>query len=157
MKLRQLLKEASYPGNVGAMEVFQFYKEATPEEKEMFDHYLDTGNNDAAWELIQDVTGVQLHPRGKVDEMEENRATVFSDPITSIVIKRTTKEYTVKVLKAKITEKGWDFLVDLPRNNQVWHYNQSTNKIHHTFGKRDNHVRFIGELVEIQRSERKTA
>ena len=62
MKLKQILREASYAGNIGAMEVFQFYRQASDEEKEMFDHYLDTGNNDAAWELVQNVTGVRLHP-----------------------------------------------------------------------------------------------
>jgi hypothetical protein len=61
MKIRNVLLEAVYPGNIGAMEVFQFYKVATPEQKQQFDDLIANKDNDAAWNLVQDVTGVVLH------------------------------------------------------------------------------------------------
>jgi hypothetical protein len=53
-------KEASYPGNIGAMEVMKFYKIANPEEKAAFKHLLSKKNLKNAWALIQKVTGVKL-------------------------------------------------------------------------------------------------
>jgi hypothetical protein len=61
MKIKNILVEASYPGNIGAMEVFKFYKLASDEQKEQFDLLVSKGNNESAWELIQNVTGVILH------------------------------------------------------------------------------------------------
>ena len=61
MKIRNVLLEAVYPGNIGAMEVFQFYKVATPEQKQQFDDLIANKDNEAAWNLVQDVTGVVLH------------------------------------------------------------------------------------------------
>lgn len=60
MKIKSVLKEAVYPGNIGAIEVFQFYKTATSDQKEEFDYYLDSGDYDNAWELIQQVTDTDL-------------------------------------------------------------------------------------------------
>lgn len=69
MRIRDIFEgfyiEASYEGNIGAMEVFKFYKVASPEEKAEFDAYLDQKDYDSAWELIQKVTGVKLRPMGK--------------------------------------------------------------------------------------------
>jgi hypothetical protein len=61
MKIKNILVEASYPGNIGAMEVFNFYKLASDEQKEQFDLLVSKGNNESAWEIIQNVTGVILH------------------------------------------------------------------------------------------------
>ena len=69
MRLRDLnhsfILEASYVGNIGAMEVFKFYKIATDEERNKLDHLLDIKDLESAWDLIQDVTKVKLHPMGK--------------------------------------------------------------------------------------------
>ena len=62
MQVKDILREASYPGNVGAMEVFKFYQAATPDEKQYFEDMLKRDNIEAAWELVQNVTGVRLHP-----------------------------------------------------------------------------------------------
>lgn len=54
--------EASYPGNIGAMEVFKFYKIASPKQKAIFDDMLANNNYEDAWEYMQRVVGVRLHP-----------------------------------------------------------------------------------------------
>lgn len=66
MKLSHIIcNEASYPGNIGAMEVFHFYRQASPEEKQQFDQHLDQEEYNDAWDLIQDVTGVSLQPSNR--------------------------------------------------------------------------------------------
>ena len=62
MNIDNILLEASYPGNIGAMEVFKFHRIATSEEKSHFDNLLKSEEYDKAWDLIQDVTGDKLHP-----------------------------------------------------------------------------------------------
>jgi len=52
---------ASYPGNMGAIEMFSFYqKDATPSERDEMDNLLDKGETDKAWNLLKRVTGVDL-------------------------------------------------------------------------------------------------
>ena len=65
MKLSHIITEASYPGNIGAIEVFKFYQKASPEEKTRFQYDLDNEDYDHAWGLIQDVTNVKLQPVGE--------------------------------------------------------------------------------------------
>jgi len=62
--------EASYPGNIGAMEVAKFFQKATDEEKKAFKELLNKKKLGLAWLLIQKVTGVKL--QGK--EFQENFA-----------------------------------------------------------------------------------
>jgi FMN phosphatase YigB (HAD superfamily) len=62
--------EASYPGNVGMMEVAEFFKMANEAQKKLFKELLEKGKRGLAWKLIQDVVGVKL--QGK--EFDENFA-----------------------------------------------------------------------------------
>lgn len=52
--------EASYPGNIGAMEVIKFMQQAGPEEKAILKQLLDKKDYRRAWALIQGLTGVKL-------------------------------------------------------------------------------------------------
>jgi GNAT superfamily N-acetyltransferase len=52
--------EATYPGNIGMMEVSKFFNIATPEEKIKFKQLKDAGETSKAWRLIQQVIGVKL-------------------------------------------------------------------------------------------------
>jgi hypothetical protein len=54
------LIEASYEGNLGMMEMFKFYKVASAEEKNQMRKLLLAGDQEAAWKLLQKVTGVKL-------------------------------------------------------------------------------------------------
>jgi hypothetical protein len=54
-------KEASYVGNIGAMEMFKFFNIATKEQKNKLKSLIDKKDNKKAWELVQQVTGVKLH------------------------------------------------------------------------------------------------
>jgi len=59
-KGRELRLEASYKGNMGVMEVFQFYKLASKQEKAMFDRLVNKNKHKEAWRLVQKVTGTKL-------------------------------------------------------------------------------------------------
>jgi hypothetical protein len=55
------LSELAYEGNIGFIEVFNFFKVATPEQKVEFDRLCELNELKAAWELIQTTVGVRLH------------------------------------------------------------------------------------------------
>jgi len=58
--VEQGVAEASYPGNIGMMEVAKFFNMATPKEKIKFERLMNMGEKSKAWQLIQQVTGVKL-------------------------------------------------------------------------------------------------
>jgi hypothetical protein len=62
--------EASYPGNLGMMELAKFFQMADDKQKDIFRQLLEKGKKGLAWKLVQDVTGVKL--QGK--EFQENFA-----------------------------------------------------------------------------------
>lgn len=64
MRLQDIKKldEASYPGNIGMMEMFKFYQKATADQKAKMKKLLDGKHFDEAWEFLQQVTGVKLQP-----------------------------------------------------------------------------------------------
>lgn len=57
----QQLAEAAYAGNIGIMELIKFKQKATPEQKKHFEELLSKKKNKEIWDLVQQVTGVQLH------------------------------------------------------------------------------------------------
>jgi hypothetical protein len=61
--------EASYAGNIGAMEVAKFYQVATDEQKRALKDLINREKRDLAWALIQKVTGVKL--QGKEFQTDE--------------------------------------------------------------------------------------
>lgn len=62
MLLRHLkpLDEASYPGNIGMMEMFKFYSIATAEQKQKMKDLITKKLFDEAWNFLQLVTGTKL-------------------------------------------------------------------------------------------------
>jgi hypothetical protein len=54
------LDELSYPGNMGAMEVVQYYKVATPAQEKEMDKIIDAEDWDAFKALIKRVLKVSL-------------------------------------------------------------------------------------------------
>jgi DNA-binding ferritin-like protein len=52
---------AAYPGNIGVMEMFKFYRVAKPDQKALMEKLLSSGKTRDAWELLKTVTGVALH------------------------------------------------------------------------------------------------
>ena len=52
--------EASYPGNIGAMEVFKFMQSASQDQIKLLKKLIDEQEYKLAWTLIQKVTGVKL-------------------------------------------------------------------------------------------------
>lgn len=63
-------REASYPGNIGMMELAKFFQVADPEQKQLFKQLLEKGKKGLAWKLIQDITNTKLQGQ----EFEENFA-----------------------------------------------------------------------------------
>jgi len=62
MKIHELnLNEASYPENLGMVEMFKFYQRANDEQKERMKDLLIKKQFDPAWDLLQKVLGVTLH------------------------------------------------------------------------------------------------
>jgi dephospho-CoA kinase len=52
--------EAAYPGNIGMMEMYKFKQIASPELWAKLKKLIAAGRQQAAWDLIQKVTGTQL-------------------------------------------------------------------------------------------------
>jgi len=52
--------EASYPGNIGMMELAKFFNIANDEQKTLFKQLLEKGKKGLAWTLVQDIVGVKL-------------------------------------------------------------------------------------------------
>ena len=59
-KGRELRLEASYPGNMGVMEVFEFYKIASKKEKVQLERLMNAEKFKEAWRLVQKVTKTKL-------------------------------------------------------------------------------------------------
>jgi hypothetical protein len=64
--------EASYAGNIGAMEMAKFFQKATDQQKKILKDLIATGKRGLAWKLIQDVTGVKL--QGAEFQIDADRA-----------------------------------------------------------------------------------
>lgn len=62
MKLNELkpLNEATYPGNIGMIEMFKFYQVADKKQKELMKELINKKAFDLVFDLIYKVTGVQL-------------------------------------------------------------------------------------------------
>ena len=135
--------EAAYPGNIGAMEVFTFFKSANSDEKDQFNQYISNKDFDNAWDLLQSVTGVKLHP------MDVNeRATIFSNPITHITINNGKRDRTFPVLQSVMKSDNWGIKVN-GKKGPVWLIvNEQTNKVYTESNKR---IRFVGALVALER------
>jgi predicted chitinase len=61
--------EASYPGNLGMMELAKFFQTADDDQKKLLKQLLEKGKKGLAWKLIQDVTGIKL--QGKEFQTDE--------------------------------------------------------------------------------------
>jgi hypothetical protein len=64
--------EASYPGNIGMMELAKFFRMADEEQKTLFKQLLERGKKGLAWKLVQDIVGVKL--QGDEFKTDENFA-----------------------------------------------------------------------------------
>lgn len=56
------IEEASYPGNIGMMEVFKFFQIADEKQKKKFNDLVKNKKEKEAWNFMQQVTGIKLHP-----------------------------------------------------------------------------------------------
>lgn len=61
--------EASYPGNLGMMELAKFFQIADDKQKDLFKQFLEKGKKGLAWKLVQDITNTKL--QGKEFDVEE--------------------------------------------------------------------------------------
>lgn len=108
MRAREFVTEASYPGNIGAMEVAKFFMKATPEQKEILKRLIAKNDVKRAWAMIQSVTGVKL--QGKefatencIEEIELDEGLV--DFIKPYVDKAKDK---IMKLRNAIKQEWWE-------------------------------------------------
>lgn len=78
--LRETKQGAVYPGNMGVMEMIQFYRIGTPAQQALMNKLLTAGKEREAWALLKKVTGVQLH-----DPPEWSSAHTASKPPEGLV------------------------------------------------------------------------
>lgn len=55
------LREASYVGNIGILELIKFYTNATPEVAAKVKALIASKKDKEAWDIVQQVTGTKLH------------------------------------------------------------------------------------------------
>ena len=60
LKKEEHLPEASYAGNMGLVELMQFYDIAKPAEKKLLQKFMDSKQWKNAWRLVQKVTNTKL-------------------------------------------------------------------------------------------------
>lgn len=60
--LREELIEASYPGNLGMMELIKFKKVASVKQKQDLADHIKNNRHKEVRDLIHKVTGTKLHP-----------------------------------------------------------------------------------------------
>lgn len=60
-----ILLEQAYKGNIGMMEIMEFFNKASPSQKRELEALIKAKKNDDAWNLIELVTGVKLD-RGNI-------------------------------------------------------------------------------------------
>jgi len=65
------LDELAYAGNIGIMELVKFYEKATPDLIKKLKAYIAAKNNKAAWEIVQQVTGVKLQEEREVVQLHQ--------------------------------------------------------------------------------------
>jgi dephospho-CoA kinase len=66
--IRAMTYEASYPGNLGAMEMYKFRQIASPKVWDLMKRLIAAGKQKEAWMLLQKVTGDKLH-EAQMDEV----------------------------------------------------------------------------------------
>lgn len=69
------INEAAYPGNLGFMEFVKFQQSATDEQKTLMKQYIRQGDSEKVIDLLNIVTGVQLHPFQRNESL--NRDKIF--------------------------------------------------------------------------------
>lgn len=67
------LDEAAYAGNIGIMELIHFKRKASDDQKRQLDDHIKSKNHDAAWKLVQHVTGVKLHKSVSPTKVSEEK------------------------------------------------------------------------------------
>jgi tRNA A37 threonylcarbamoyltransferase TsaD len=51
----------AYPGNLGFQEMMSFYQSADDQQIKLMESYLNSGDFDSAWTLLQEATDTQLY------------------------------------------------------------------------------------------------
>ncbi len=110
--------EASYPGNIGMMEISKFFKVASEEEKKTLKDLIGKKKFKVAWNLIQRVTGVKLQSRQFQEDITADvvldngeRKKVRYAPGRKNIIDMIVRYYLkqgLKVLKVNDEEIEWE-------------------------------------------------
>ena len=60
IELEELIKEASYVGNLGAVEMMQFYQKATDADIKKMEYFLKKGSLTGIKKLFKKILGIEL-------------------------------------------------------------------------------------------------
>lgn len=67
------INEAVYPGNLGFMEFAKFQRSANDDQKTLMKQYIKQGDSEKVIELLNIVTGVQLHPFQRNESLNKDK------------------------------------------------------------------------------------
>lgn len=93
IKLKDLLREMSYKGNLGVMELIDFYGLASKSQSAMLQNFISAKKWDKAWSLIQKVTKTKLVGMEEDQYIDPTKADpkVILNPDTSDSFEMTKK------------------------------------------------------------------
>lgn len=93
IKLKNLVMELAYKGNLGVMEVAAFYDVATNAQRKQLQTLIDAANWKEAWALIQQVTGTKLDGVEEAQYIDPTNTDVDAilNPDTSASFERSRK------------------------------------------------------------------
>ena len=107
------IQEASYPGNIGMMEVMKFHQKATPEQKKQFKLHMANNKHGDAWKLIQDVSGVKLV--GKEFESNDKYITDKNGNPRMFMLRRAAAK-EAHLNNGEVVQQGRGYVVKLKEN-----------------------------------------
>lgn len=97
--------EASYEGNIGAMEVMKFYEKASKKYIDLLTRLIAADKTEEAWKLIQKVTGTKL--KGK--ESSDEKLTEWGRIVKGV---NTTKDVGTDEIKKQAKKLGFKVTKD---------------------------------------------
>lgn len=107
------MDEASYEGNMGAIEVMKFYQSATDSQIDKLERFIARQDWSKAWQLVQKVTGVKL------------MGNAFESALLNEIGDAGARPYQLKIDKNKIDNRRSTFVVknedfDVDDPNKMW-------------------------------------
>ncbi len=121
------IEEAAYAGNIGIMELNEFYRKATAEQKKLLGQLIKQGQQRDVWDLIKRVTGMEIMTEfrwgfgdeplkeaasGYIPSQAERNDPRFSNALTVDVkpdsLKKAARQLGFKISRAGVPPRAKD-------------------------------------------------